>query len=135
MELLKYYYLTGGMPEVVAKFVDQRDIPACRELQKEILAAYQLDFSSCRSEEAFKVFLLDVGLPDQHGQGRGGFHLPGKGRGGPAGGQGGDQSQEQESAGLPREVLSPPAYTNDTAELPKGRRDLQLPVVGNFPLS
>ena len=45
MDLLKYYYYVGGMPEVVQSFSDNRDFSKARELQKHILEAYEQDFS------------------------------------------------------------------------------------------
>ena len=66
VELLKYYYLTGGMPEVVAKFVDQRDLKACRELQKEILLAYELDFAKhAPNSDMPKILDIWKSLPGQ----------------------------------------------------------------------
>ena len=44
-DLLKKYFFTGGMPEVVQNFVKTYDIQATRELQKNILASYDKDFS------------------------------------------------------------------------------------------
>ena len=41
VELLKYYYYVGGMPEVVQAFVDNRDFNEAREIQRRILAAYE----------------------------------------------------------------------------------------------
>lgn len=43
--LLRHYYFVGGMPEVVASYVEERDPLVVRELQKNILDAYDRDFS------------------------------------------------------------------------------------------
>ena len=45
IDLLKYYYYVGGMPEVVQNFADNRDFNETREIQQRILAAYEQDFS------------------------------------------------------------------------------------------
>ena len=42
---LKEYMIVGGMPEVVAAFVAHRDFQKVRKLQKQILDAYEKDFS------------------------------------------------------------------------------------------
>ena len=45
IELLKYYFYVGGMPEAVQSFADSRDFGEAREIQQRILAAYEQDFS------------------------------------------------------------------------------------------
>ena len=45
IDLLKQYYYVGGMPEVVASFVRHMDLKEVRELQRQILDAYEQDFS------------------------------------------------------------------------------------------
>lgn len=42
---LKEYYYTGGMPEAVKSFIDGKGMKEVREIQKNILTAYELDFS------------------------------------------------------------------------------------------
>lgn len=44
-ELLKSYYLVGGMPEAVKVFLESRDFAAVREVQGRILDAYDQDYS------------------------------------------------------------------------------------------
>ena len=48
---LREYYLVGGMPEAVKKFIDTNDANAVREVQKEILHAYEKDISKHAPEE------------------------------------------------------------------------------------
>lgn len=43
--LLRQYFFVGGMPEVVQSFIEERNIQTVRELQRNILAAYDRDFS------------------------------------------------------------------------------------------
>lgn len=45
IQLLKEYYYVGGMPEAVSSFVENRDMEEVRNLQKNILTAYEQDFS------------------------------------------------------------------------------------------
>lgn len=44
-DLLKMYLYLGGMPEVVGNYLENKNIEIVRVLQKEILQAYQRDFS------------------------------------------------------------------------------------------
>lgn len=44
-DCLKKYYYIGGMPEVVANFVENKDFTEVRELQKRIIELYEDDFS------------------------------------------------------------------------------------------
>ena len=45
VEQLRYYYYIGGMPEVVSTYVQTGSFNAVREVQAELLADYQDDFS------------------------------------------------------------------------------------------
>lgn len=45
IELLKQYYFTGGMPEAVLSFTQNKDFTRVRQIQKRILDAYEQDFS------------------------------------------------------------------------------------------
>jgi Predicted ATPase (AAA+ superfamily) len=45
IDMLKYYYFVGGMPEVVQHFSENLDFNEAREIQQRILAAYEQDFS------------------------------------------------------------------------------------------
>ena len=45
IELLRQYYYTGGMPEVVLSFTQKNDFAEVRQIQKKILLAYEQDFS------------------------------------------------------------------------------------------
>lgn len=45
VQLLKQYYLIGGMPEAVLSFKQNADFMEVRTIQKHILAAYEQDFS------------------------------------------------------------------------------------------
>jgi hypothetical protein len=45
IDMLKYYYYVGGMPEVVRSFSENKDFGEAREIQRRILDAYEQDFS------------------------------------------------------------------------------------------
>ena len=45
IELLKYYYFIGGMPEIVRSFTENRNFDEAREIQRHILDTYEQDFS------------------------------------------------------------------------------------------
>jgi len=42
---LREYFVVGGMPEAVAAFSESRDFARARQIQKNIVAAYRLDFA------------------------------------------------------------------------------------------
>ena len=66
VDLLKYYYYVGGMPEVVQSFVDNRDFNEAREIQVRILAAYEQDFSKHAPNEAVpRIRMLWNSIPAQ----------------------------------------------------------------------
>lgn len=65
-QLLREYLFVGGMPEAVACFVSERDYPAVREVQNEILDAYDLDFSKHAPVRILeRMRLVWEGLPAQ----------------------------------------------------------------------
>lgn len=43
-ELLRTYYFIGGMPEVVATYLHQKDLALCRQRQAQIVKGYENDF-------------------------------------------------------------------------------------------
>lgn len=45
IDLLRQYYFVGGMPEVVANYVEHKDFTLVRELQNGLLRSYEADFS------------------------------------------------------------------------------------------
>ncbi|MGN1276920.1 MAG: hypothetical protein ACI4UK_08025 [Floccifex sp.] len=44
IDSLKQYYFVGGMPEVVKNFAENKDFNEVREIQHQILKAYEQDF-------------------------------------------------------------------------------------------
>lgn len=45
IELLRQYYFVGGMPEAVKVFIETQNVDAVRQIQKNLLMAYEQDFS------------------------------------------------------------------------------------------
>lgn len=66
IDLLKYYYYVGGMPEVVVNFAENRDFNVAREIQQSILLAYEQDFSKHAPHEIVpRIRMLWNSIPSQ----------------------------------------------------------------------
>lgn len=66
LDLLKQYCYIGGMPEIVQDFIDNNDINAIRAKQKDILSAYERDFSKhIPANTVAKIQLLWKSIPAQ----------------------------------------------------------------------
>jgi predicted AAA+ superfamily ATPase len=66
MEALRYYLFLGGMPAVVCSYLENRDVEEARRLQKEILDAYERDFSKYSTpSEAIRISEIWRSIPSQ----------------------------------------------------------------------
>jgi len=66
IDLLKYYYYVGGMPEVVMSFTENKDFNEVREIQQRILSAYEQDFSKHAPNETVpRIRMLWNSIPGQ----------------------------------------------------------------------
>jgi predicted AAA+ superfamily ATPase len=66
IDLLKYYYYVGGMPEVVLTFIDHKDFKKVREKQLNILKSYEQDFSKHAPNEIVpRIRLVWQSIPSQ----------------------------------------------------------------------
>lgn len=66
LELLKIYFFLGGMPEVVRDYIENQDIKAARQIQNDILKAYQQDFSKYSNpSQTLKVTEIWQSVPFQ----------------------------------------------------------------------
>jgi predicted AAA+ superfamily ATPase len=66
IHLLKQYYFVGGMPEVVNSFFERSDFQEVRTLQKNILMAYEFDFSKHAPHEIVpRIRMLWNSIPGQ----------------------------------------------------------------------
>ena len=64
--ILKSYYITGGMPEVVATWLDSSDIGEVERVQENILNSYELDFSKHAPRTEFpRLSAIWKSIPDQ----------------------------------------------------------------------
>ncbi|MGF7231266.1 ATP-binding protein [Arachidicoccus sp.] len=63
---LKEYYFVGGMPEAVSRFAEDLDMKGVREIQRQILIAYELDFSKhAPTAIAARIRMLWNSMPAQ----------------------------------------------------------------------
>lgn len=66
IDLLRQYYFTGGMPEAIDKYLQTRDVNAVREVQKNILTAYDNDISKHAPErEVARIRMVWRSIPAQ----------------------------------------------------------------------
>ena len=66
IDLLKHYYYIGGMPEVAQAFSENRDFNEAREIQQNILSAYEQDFSKHAPNEIVpRIRMLWNSVPAQ----------------------------------------------------------------------
>jgi uncharacterized protein len=64
--LLKQYYITGGMPAVVSKWIESKDISEVGRIQDMILDSYELDFAKHAPAADFpKLSLIWHSIPGQ----------------------------------------------------------------------
>ena len=64
--LLKQFYFVGGMPEVVSLYFESNDFQEVRSLQKDILTAYEFDFSKHTPNEIVpRIRMLWNSIPGQ----------------------------------------------------------------------
>ena len=66
MDDLRQYFYVGGMPEVVSHFLENQDYNEAREIQREILMAYEQDFSKHAPVEIVpRIRMLWNSIPTQ----------------------------------------------------------------------
>ena len=66
IDALKQYYYVGGMPEVVQNFINKKDFNEVRNIQKQILFAYEQDFSKHAPLEVIpKIRMIWNNIPSQ----------------------------------------------------------------------
>lgn len=66
VELFRYYYVIGGMPEAVQAYAHTKDLTQVREIQLRLLRDYQNDFSKHASpEQVEKIRLVWQSIPAQ----------------------------------------------------------------------
>jgi len=66
IQLLRQYYYVGGMPEVVASFMQENNFEAVRNIQKQILTSLEQDFSKHAPNEIVpRIRMLWNSIPTQ----------------------------------------------------------------------
>lgn len=66
IQLLREYYFVGGMPEAVQRYIDTNDAVKVREVQHEILLAYDKDVSKhAPTSEAIRIGQVWHSIPSQ----------------------------------------------------------------------
>ena len=66
IQYLREYYLVGGMPEAVEKFIETNDANSVREIQNEILRAYEKDISKhAPTEQVVRINQVWHSIPSQ----------------------------------------------------------------------
>lgn len=66
IDLLKFYYYVGGMPEVVSTYVQTNDLKKVRRIQNRLLGAYENDFSKhAPAETVTRIKMLWNSIPTQ----------------------------------------------------------------------
>lgn len=69
IDILRLYYITGGMPEVVRKYIDSNDLNEVRNTQKEIIDTYVLDFAKhATASDIPKLSIIWESIPAQLGK-------------------------------------------------------------------
>jgi len=65
-ELLRNYYVAGGMPEAAAKWIETKDVAEVEAVQRRILDAYELDFAKhAPATDIPKLDLIWKSIPSQ----------------------------------------------------------------------
>jgi hypothetical protein len=66
VDLLKFYYYVGGMPEAVSTYVETKDLKRVRRVQNKLLGAYENDFSKhAPAEIVTRIRMLWNSIPTQ----------------------------------------------------------------------
>lgn len=66
LELLRNYYVAGGMPEAAAKWIETKDVAAVEAVQRRILDSYELDFAKhAPATDIPKLNLIWKSIPNQ----------------------------------------------------------------------
>ena len=66
INLLKQYYVVGGMPEVVDNWIKNQDIQEVEQIQQQIISSYELDFAKHADIKDFpKLTAIWSSIPNQ----------------------------------------------------------------------
>ncbi len=66
IDLLRLYYFVGGMPEAVKVFIETQNVDEVRQVQRNLLMAYEQDFQTySRRANCAKVRSIWASIPEQ----------------------------------------------------------------------
>lgn len=65
IDLLRQYYFVGGMPEAVAEFVRSKDTNIVRQIQLNIIAAYEADIAKHAGIDTLRARMVFQSIPSQ----------------------------------------------------------------------
>ncbi|OFZ51832.1 MAG: hypothetical protein A2381_00825 [Bdellovibrionales bacterium RIFOXYB1_FULL_37_110] len=66
LDLLKEFFIVGGMPKVVSTFLETKNVLSAREVQLALLTSYQADFAKFSGPlDALKIFSVFENIPKQ----------------------------------------------------------------------
>jgi hypothetical protein len=64
-DILRQYYFVGGLPEAVAEFIKNRDIQKVRQIQSNILEAYEADIAKHAGVNTLRARMVFQAIPAQ----------------------------------------------------------------------
>lgn len=66
MNIFRYYLVTGGMPEVVSSFLNQKNLNDIRQIQQSIINQYKADFTKYEADDKkLKIISIYDCIPSQ----------------------------------------------------------------------
>lgn len=65
IDLLRQYYFVGGMPEAVAEFAMTKDVKAVRNIQLNLISAYQADIAKHAGKDTQRARMVFGSIPAQ----------------------------------------------------------------------
>ena len=65
IDFLRQYYFVGGMPEAVTEFIDSKNPDAVRQIQRNILAAYDADIAKHAGKDTQRARMVFESIPSQ----------------------------------------------------------------------
>lgn len=64
-EILRQYYFVGGMPEAVAEFIETKNPESVRQIQNDIISAYEADIAKHAGKDTQKARMVFQSIPSQ----------------------------------------------------------------------
>lgn len=64
-DLLRQYYFVGGMPEAVSEFANTKNVNLVRQIQNDIIAAYEADIAKHAGKDTQRARMVFQSIPSQ----------------------------------------------------------------------